>query len=300
MRSWILRFSAVIILAASLLSAGMATAEDPLSKKEFLDYYVAELARAAPQMKVEVVSDLELKITGPDGGEKTQYLDNAYREYRANPEALDETVARFVRVATALVEDEGSSLTASNAIVLVRSMEFVESHEALLAERGETLQKGGLAYRPLPGGLIAVIAADRPDVYSYSMQQDVIDRLGPLDGAWKIALANTPGLIGKPEGEEVGGLVLITTPGGSASSLLVVDDFWATLEKTGLGVPVVLVTSRDSLLIGFEGRRDSLRDLKLIGRKMVEEPGEFDEPMLSSALLAWRKGKWELYEEYPY
>lgn len=300
MRSWILRIAAVFVLGAGLWSAGMAAAEDPLSKKEFLDYYLAELARAAPETKVVVVSDLELKITGPDGVEKTQYLDNAYREYRANPEFLDETVARFVRVATALVEVEGSALTAGNAIVLVRSMEFIESYEALLAEQVEAPDKGGLAYRPLPGGLVAIIAADRPDVYSYSMQQDVVDKLGSLDRAWNIALANTPGLIGKPEGEEIGDLVLITTPGGSASSLLVVDDFWATLEKTGVGVPVVLVTGRNTLLIGFEGRRDSLRDLKLIGRKMVEEPGEFDEPMLSSALLAWRNGKWELYEAYPY
>lgn len=287
-------------MACGLLWGGASSADEPLSKKQFLDHYVSELTRAAPQIKVVVVSDLELKIIGPDGEEKTQYLDNAYREYRANPEALDQTVARFVRVATTLIEGGGSALTADNAIVLVRSVAFVESYEALLIERGDTSKRGGLAYRPLPGGLIAIIAADRPDVYSYSMQEDVVETMGSLDRAWTVALANTPDLIGKPEGEEVGALVLVTTTGGAASSLMVVDDFWVTLEKTGVGMPVVLVTGRDSLLIGFEGRRDSLRDLKLIARKMVEEPGEFDEPMLSSALLAWRNGKWELYGEYPY
>ncbi|HYE44639.1 MAG TPA: hypothetical protein VEA44_02580 [Caulobacter sp.] len=300
MRSWIWRFSAVFVLAAGILSAGLAGAEDPLTRAEFRDRYVAELARAAPKLKVVVVSETELKIIGEGGEEQTQYLDNPYRMYRNDPAALDETLARFVRVVLAADQADGANVTAKNVIVLVRPAEFVEGYEAMVREKGDREKPSRLAHRPLPGGLAAIIAADQPDAYQYPPEVDIVQALGPIDGAWKMALANTAVLIGKPDGEEVGGLVLISTPGGSASSLLVVEDFWVQLEKAGLGAPVVMLSSRDTLVIGFEGRKDSLRDLKLVARKLVEEPGEFDEPMLSSALLAWRDGRWELYADYPY
>jgi hypothetical protein len=95
--------------------------------------------------------------------------------------------------------------------------------------------------------------------------------------------------------------VVLTTQNGSASSLLVVDDFWRKVEKaTDMGAPVVLLADRNTVALAFEGNADSMRDIKMIARGLVEEPEEFSEPMETSSLLVWRNGKWVLYADYPY
>lgn len=302
MRSWIWRISAVVVLATGLAWSGLAAAAEPLTPAQFRDAYVAELRKQAPNASIKVISETELHIKGgPDADEQIAYLDNAYRRYRADPAALEEVLARHVTSTTSTLMGT-PSITAENAIVLVRQAEFSDDYEALMRAKPPKDGKapGPLAVRPLPGNLVLVIASDQPTAYLYSSAADVVENLGSLDAAWTRAIANTEALIGEADGSEAGAIVVLTTRKGSGSSLLVVDSFWDKIEASGLGAPVVLLADRNTVAMAFEGNADSIRDLKLIARGLVEEPGKFDEPMLSSSLLIRRKGQWVLYADYPY
>lgn len=290
------------MLAWSLSAPAMAVAADPLTPAQFRDAYIAELRKQVPDVAVRVISETELRIKAKGADEEQiAYLDNAYRRYRADPAALDQTLRQHVGV-TVNAMTRTDTITAANALVLIRQADFLDSYKEMLRSQPpkDGKPQGPLAFRPLPGGLIMLIAADYPDAYRYSSSEDVVEKLGPLDEAWSKAIANTERLIGEADGAEAGAIVVLTTRNGSASSLLVVDSFWRKLEASGLGSPVVLLADRNTLAVGFEDRAESLGDLKMIARKLVEEPGEFDEPMLSSSLLARRNGQWTLYADYPY
>lgn len=301
MRSWIWRISAVIALAFGLTASGLAAAAEPLTPLQFRDAYVAELQRQIPGAKVRVVSETELRIIAKPGDEEQiAYLDNAYRRYRAAPETLNEVLQRHVGVSVNAGKD-GPLITPENAMVVVRHKDFL----AAQAEMRSKPQKDGrpqspLAWRALPGDLIMLIVSDQPQAYLYVSPDDLIETMGSVEAAWTRAIANTEGRIGEADGSEAGAIVILTTRNGSASSLLVVDAFWNKLEKAGLGSPVVFLADRNTLTVAFEGKADSIRDLKLIARGLIDEPEEFGEPVVSPSMLVRRNGKWQLYADYPY
>jgi len=68
-----------------------------LSPDEFTGYYVASLKQASPELEVEVVHELELKVseTGSDNKFQT-FLDNAYAAYMSDQNARDEIIEQFV------------------------------------------------------------------------------------------------------------------------------------------------------------------------------------------------------------
>ena len=62
-----------------------------LSPDAFTGYYVASLKQASPSLEVEVVHDLELKVSEEGSENQFQtFLDNAYAAYISDQEARDE------------------------------------------------------------------------------------------------------------------------------------------------------------------------------------------------------------------
>jgi hypothetical protein len=301
MRFWLSRIALILVLVAGSAWWGTARAEEPLTEAQFRDRYIEQLAIIAPDIKVTIVSDTELALVRPKGEESKQFLGNAYRNYRADPEALDDILQRFARAAA--TPDRFKGLTSTTAIVLVRPADFVAGYEdAMLSEPTRKSPKAArLVRRPLPGGLVAVLAGDAPDAYLYLPEETVIEALGPVDQAWRSALSNTPGLIGEAKADELAaGLALLTTEKGAASSLLVLDDFWNKTAATDLGAPVVLVASRDAILLTFEDHEEGMVAIKRLARSLTEDSGEFEEPPLSASLLVWRSGAWSVLSDYPY
>lgn len=302
MRSWISRISAVMVLACALAGSGLAAAADPLTPAEFRDAFVAELQRQAPRANVRIIDETELRIVAKPGDEEQiAYLDNAYRRYRADPETLTDILQRHVGLSVNAATD-GPLITAENAMVVVRHIDFLAGQEELRSKspRKDGKPQSPLVYRKLPGDLVMLIVSDQPQAYLYVSQEDVIEAMGSLDAAWTRAIANTEGRIGEADGSEVGAILVLTTRQGSGTSLLVVDSFWDKMQAAGLGNPVLILADRNTLVVAFEGREDSIRDLKQVARGLIEDPEEFGEPVVSDSLLVRRGGKWVLYADYPY
>src|SRR6267142_2532698 len=83
-----------IALALVGLGSGCSK-ESPLTQGEFTKEY-AKALRGSAELKVDIVRDLELKVTTRDGRESTSFLDNAYRTYRQDPSAKKAVIQRFV------------------------------------------------------------------------------------------------------------------------------------------------------------------------------------------------------------
>ena len=54
---------------------------DVLTPTQFTTEYAEVMRKSAPNLKVNVVRDLELKLTTADGHESTSFLGNAYDTY---------------------------------------------------------------------------------------------------------------------------------------------------------------------------------------------------------------------------
>src|ERR1700733_4514603 len=70
--------------------------EGPLTPAQFTSEFVGALHVASPDLKIEVIKDLEVKMQKPNGKDHTVFLYNTFDNYKADPKAKEAVMQRFV------------------------------------------------------------------------------------------------------------------------------------------------------------------------------------------------------------
>jgi len=265
-----------------------------LDKAGFRARMVAVLQGMTPPLKVRVVSDEELVITGADGTDSRLFLTNAYQQYLNDPADLDAVLGKFSRLATG--EGRKTEIQAGDLRVLVRSRGYLDFLVDAARREGKPSTPDDLPlHRILPGGLVALVAQDHPEVYSFPFRADLRAVVPDDTVSWDAATANTRANLGEILTEEAaGGVLIVSTSNGFGVSLLMLDEVWEGKALKGKGAPVVAIVDRDTLLLAHEGDPGSVAAL---GRFVDVLSAQADSQVLSTALLVRRAGgRWELLE----
>ncbi|MFL5294856.1 MAG: hypothetical protein ACJ798_00610 [Phenylobacterium sp.] len=212
-----------------------------------------------------------------DGGDGV--VGRAYRFYRERPRDLDFVVGQM---ADAIVF-EPERAKPEDLIILVRPDSF---------RTGEDGRSDCGPARPLAAGLVAIVAVDAPAQYQLTPVTELREELGMEDEAiWDRALANLKERVGvTPPKTRPGCLVGLKTGIGLASSLLVLDEYWAHPNLAALGEIVVAPIERDELIAAPLNLPDSVRAL----RNLVAQRD--NSQFLCDRLLLRRNGAWEEFE----
>lgn len=184
---------------------------DILSPTQFTTEFAEALRKSSPGLKVEIVKDMELKVTTTDGRESTSFLDNAYDTYKQDPKSKNDVVRRFVAASLETIANMQTSeeLDRTRIVPVIKDRPWLEETRKVLMSRGAKEVPENV-YEELNSDLIIVYAEDSPKNIRYFAPGDLekahIDRK-ELRG---LAIENLKRLLPKIERLGTNGLYMLS------------------------------------------------------------------------------------------
>jgi uncharacterized protein YtpQ (UPF0354 family) len=253
-----------IMLAALGICSGCSKS-DLLTPSQFTAEFAEVLRKASPGTKVEIVRDMEVKVTPPGADGVTSFLDNAYDLYKQNPSSKDDIIKRFVASNLETIANLQSAqvLDRTRIVPVIKDRPWLDDTRKALINRG-TKKALENVYDELNSDLIILYGEDSAKNISYFGPKDLekahIDR-NELRG---LACENLKRLLPKIERLGTNGLYMITAGGDYEASLLLLDSVWTGLEKEVHGEVVVAIPTRDLLVVSGSEDTEGIAKMKQI------------------------------------
>src|SRR5690349_16997260 len=130
------RFIQTILAALGLCSGCSKT--DVLSPAQFTIEFAEALRKASPELKVEVVRDLQLKVTTTDGRDSTSFLDNAYDLYKQDTKSKEEVFKKYVVAGLEAVSglQASENLDRTRIVPVIKDRPWIEETRKAVMSRG--------------------------------------------------------------------------------------------------------------------------------------------------------------------
>lgn len=228
------------------------------------------------------VDDRTFVTKNGDGTEVTIFVDNAYQQYLSQPDQLDAVITRFTAAFTAKEQAPGlDQLT-----LIVRPSDYVTQSLA----PGASLASFPAA-RPLAGDLSMFLAIDSPETVRTASLDDLKNWGLTEEQAWNRAVSSVKARVGplgfaQLEGEPDSSALVADS--GLAPSVLADPAFCGPEKRDGLDGAIVLLMSRDALLLGFPKEKPSIESFWRVAKSEIKA-----KTALSSTPIACRGGRWE-------
>jgi uncharacterized protein YtpQ (UPF0354 family) len=274
-----------VIVAALGLCSGCS--KQALLPSQFTKEFADALRKSSPALKVEIVKDLELKVTSADGSELSAFLDNAYDMYRQDPKAKSEVIGRFIVATLETAAGVPEKVESARIIPVIKDRPWLEeSREALLSRGAKKTPE--YVYENFSPDLIIVYAEDSPKNIRYVTPKDLEEIKIEQKQLRELATENLKRLLPKIERRGTNGLYMLTAGGNYEASLLLLDSIWNDGQMDVLGDIVVAVPTRDLLLVTGSQDQEGIEKVTQIVKKSFSEGFSY---RLTQKLFVYRNGK---------
>jgi uncharacterized protein YtpQ (UPF0354 family) len=286
------RFIQGVLVALGICSGCSKSAI--LTPAQFTKEYADVFRNSLRGLKVEVVKDMELKVTAPDGLESTSFLDNAYDTYKQDPKSKQEIIQRFVAAGLETIASMSQSEELDRKLIvpIIKDRPWLEETRKAMMDRGAK-QIPETVHEDLNSDLIILYAEDSPKNIRYFSPKDLEKaRIDPKE-LRGLACENLKRLIPKIERNGANGLYMLTAGGDYEASLLLFDSIWSDIKKEVRGDVVVAIPSRDLLIVTGSEDSQGIEKMKQIVQKASAE-GSY---RLTTKLFVFRDGKFEEFKQ---
>jgi hypothetical protein len=220
----------------SVVAICVAICAEMLTPPAFTQEFARALARTRPSANVSVAGDLKLTIKEMDGLVRNIQLNNAYNEYKLDPQRFDDLVATFSAIFSQSASKE-AELDRTRIIPVIKDRQWLD-------ELHNTLKAKGVAQQHLAdrfnNELVIVYAQDDPNRMRYLTTQE--DFGLSREELKSLAIANLKRVLPKIEMRSVGDVSLMSAGGNYEASLLLIDDIWSSGQIQVNGDIVVAIT----------------------------------------------------------
>jgi len=274
------RLLAVALFSAFLTRLGRAKAKGRrfADIAEFREFVIAALVKqpGVDSAVADPGDPAKLKIT-IDGETVTGDLTNIFGSINAYPdEDADKTIERFLRSVT---QAKASAVSDNQIVAVIRTQEYVDYFKS-----------GGLDIlsESLGADLMITYMADRPDSMSPITPKDVPGK--DLQSLRKVALDNVRTWLPKIVTDDrlrQGILYFVQDNTMLSPSLLLLDEFWKSIEKRFPGDVLIAIPRKDQLFIFDDGNPA----VKAAVRGLIAGTIRENFKLLSPQLYARREGK---------
>jgi uncharacterized protein YtpQ (UPF0354 family) len=279
-----------LLLALSLALPLPAHAGPPLGQRAFTRAFAEKLQKALPDAKVVVKGDLEVRWTPPGGAEATSFLDNAWREYAADPARLDEVLERAVGAAREIAREAGRVVDPRRVVPVIKDKGWLEENRrALRASGAKDVSRVAEVNEDYNGALTIFYAEDREKGIAYLTAEELARAGLKRSELRALAVRNLKGLLPAIDLDGGDGLYMVTAGGDYEASLILVEDLWAgeSIAPKVKGEVVIAVPARDLLLVTGSKDPAGLRKVRELAAKVLKE-GTYT---LTDQLFVWRGGQ---------
>lgn len=255
-----------------------------MNESRFTKVYLDSLNRAHPDMEFAVKGHLEIEATQGEAS-ATLYLDNAYKEYTANPSDAGEVISRYLSAnSSGFASMSGdAAVDPSRIFPVVRSEEFYNGVTELDAEV--------LAQR-YNEDLMILFVEDTETSMSY-LSEGSIEGLVAQDTLLQFALRNLVANLPDVEKHGDGPVYMLTAGGDYEASLMLLASVWERDNLPAEGDIIVAVPNRDLLLVTDSKSPDGVAKLAELTKKQYEEGSH----SVSPNLYRWNGVRFEPYKK---
>ena len=284
-------------LQAGLAALGLCSGcskSDVLTPTQFTDEFAQELRKASPEITVEIVRDMELKVTTADGRGLTSFLDNAYDTYKLDPQAKQETIAKFVAAGIETIANLATPVELDRSLIVpvIKDRSWLEeTRNAMLARGAKDIIEN--VHEDLNSDLVIFYAEDSPKNIRYFGPKDLENAQIEQSELRTLACENLKRLLPKIERHGSNGLYMLTAGGDYEASLLLLDSVWSDLQKEVRGDIVVGIPTRDLLYVTGSQDTQGIEKMKQLVAKMFAE-GSY---RLTTKLFVFHDGKLDEFKQ---
>ncbi len=264
----------------SVVAICVAICAEMLTPPAFTQEFARALERTRPSANVSVAGELKLTIKETDGLVRNIQLNNAYNEYKLDPQRFDDLVATFSAIFSQPSKEAG--LDRTRIIPVIKDRQWLDELHNTLKAKGVAQQH--LAER-FNDELVIVYAQDDPNRMRYLTTQE--DFGLSREELRSLAIANLKRVLPKIEKGRVGDVALMSAGGNYEASLLLIDDIWSSGQIQVNGDIVVAIPTRDTLLVTGSRSRSGLKLVRELTAKFKAQ-GPYE---LTDTLFRYRDGR---------
>lgn len=238
-------------------------------------------------MKFELSGNLLITSRKGDFDYK-HYLDNAYNDYKAEPDSIKNVISRYVASASDLYV-ERSKLNTGNIVPVIKPAEYLND-VSNLGDNGKAFPMLTDKYNDQ---LIIAYAEDTKNNIRY-LNEDDFKKLGiSRDSLKSIALRNFDRIIPNIQRQGENGLYMVTAGGDYEASLILLPSIWNKENFPVDGDFIVGIHNRDLLLITGSNNPNGIGKIK----EVIANSYKTGNYQVSESLYRWTGSKFEKLQQ---
>jgi uncharacterized protein YtpQ (UPF0354 family) len=259
-----------------------------LTPAEFTGTYVKAIQSSVPELRVNVLQDLELKVGLGQKNDSTVFLHNAYELYQQSPKELSAIIQRYAASSLDTLTQMDETVDRTRIVPVIKDRAWLEeTRQAMLAHGMDKAPEH--VWQDFSPDLVILYAEDLPTNIRY-LTPDNLKELGlELAELRTLACDNLRRILPDIECKGSDGLYMLTAGGDYEASLLLADKIWSSGQFQVQGEIVVAIPTRDLLLVTGSESTESLEKL----RELAKEAYEGGSYRLTPKLFVYRNGKFE-------
>jgi uncharacterized protein YtpQ (UPF0354 family) len=260
-----------------------------MTEFDFTKVYLDSLKKFYPAVNFTIVSDLTIKAKSNEK-EFTHYLDNAFKEYKMQPDSLTEIITKYLNSSTELY-NEPSAINVNKIVPIIKPIDYLTDLKNLSKEEGKGKEEW-IVYEKYNDDLIVVYGEDTKKSIRYFTQDD-FKKLGiDKDSLLDFSLKNLNSIL--PEIQRVGenGSYGIAAGGDFEASLILMKSIWTKENFSVDGDFIIAIPNRDLLFVTGSNNKAEIERIKGITLESYET-GSYQ---VSPYLFRFNGEKFEKYK----
>ncbi|MDF1815227.1 MAG: DUF1444 family protein [Verrucomicrobiales bacterium] len=264
-----------------------------LSPNEFTGYYVASLKQASPTLEVEVVHELELKVSEEGSENQFQtFLDNAYAAYINDQEARDEIIDQFVASQIETFEmHKRPGIDPERIVPIVKDRSWMEA--VLASMENNEAEFPTPIFEDYNSELQVFFAEDSEHNIRYLNKENIESLPFSDEELYDVACKNLKRML--EDNIEISGgdgIFMLTAGGNYETSLMLFNSLWRGNFLEVMGRTVISIPTRDLLLVTGSEDEEGIARIRHVAEQAMQ-----DTPYtVSPVLFVWADGKFEVFE----
>lgn len=274
------------LIIVFLVGCGVGTGR--MSEKKFTKVYLENLKREFPDAGFKITDDLTVTTSYHDK-EFLICLDNAYLDYKAQPNSINDIMLKYMASYSDIWENN-DTIDKEKIVPVIKSFDYLDM---LTESYGISKDKLSVVYEKYNDRLIILYAEDKGGSFSFLTYEDLESSGVANEGLLEYAIENLGNIIpGIKNNLRDDGLYMVTAGGGYENSLILFKDIWSKENFDVKGDPVIAIPNRDLLLVTGSRDKESVEKMRQIAEKSYRE---FSYP-ITPYLFKWNEDKFENYD----
>lgn len=260
-----------------------------MTERKFTELYISEMSKKYTDVKYKIISDLAVDADYK-GNEFSHYLDNAYKDYKMQPDSLDQVIARYVSSAIELYKGP-EPINVDNIVPIIKPTDHLEGLKQLSKEIGKE-QEPWIVYEEYNSALIIVYAENTKTSIRYFTKEDFDKLKIPRDSLRALATRNLDRVLPEIQSKGENGTFMITAGGDFEASLVLLTSIWNNENFKVKGDFVIAIPNRDLLMVTGSKDEQGIKTIKDI----TDESFETGNYQVSPYLFKWDGVKFEKWK----